>query len=70
MLTYLLIWRFMTMSNDKKIIEKLGGAARVAVLLGYDKRRGGVQRVHNWMSRGIPAKVKLEHQDIFNVVKR
>lgn len=52
------------MSNDKKLIENLGGAAKVAELLGYDKQ-GGVQRVHNWMTRGIPPKVKLEHPGLF-----
>lgn len=52
------------MSNDKKLIENLGGAAKVAELLGYDKQ-GGVQRVHNWMTRGIPPKVKLEHPELF-----
>lgn len=52
------------MSNDKKLIESLGGATKVAQLLGYDKQ-GGIQRVHNWMTRGIPPRVKLEHPDLF-----
>ena len=52
------------MPSDKELIAKLGGAAKLAELLGYDKK-GGTQRVHNWVSRGIPAKVKLEHQEIF-----
>lgn len=52
---------------DAKLIESLGGAAKVAELLGYDKTAGGVQRVHNWTSRGIPAKVKVEHPDLFLV---
>lgn len=46
------------------MIKKLGGASRVAKLLGYDKR-GGVQRVQNWISRGIPSLVKLNHPEIF-----
>ena len=55
----------MTIENtDKQIIEGLGGPACVAEILGYDKR-GGVQRVHNWLSRGIPPKVKLQHPEIF-----
>lgn len=53
------------MATDKEIIEGLGGPARVAEMLKYDKARGGVQRVNNWMSRGIPASVKLEHPEIF-----
>lgn len=53
------------MKSDKEIIEDLGGPAKVAEMLKYDKSRGGVQRVNNWMSRGIPASVKIEHPDIF-----
>ena len=52
------------MSTDKKIIEDLGGPAAVAELLGYEKH-GGVQRVQNWLSRGIPPKVKVERPDLF-----
>jgi hypothetical protein len=51
--------------NDRQLIKRLGGPARLAELLGYDKRAGGVQRVHNWLSRGIPARVKLDHLDLF-----
>lgn len=50
--------------NDRELIEELGGPARVAELLGYDKD-GGVQRVCNWLTRGIPAAVKLERPDLF-----
>ena len=54
------------MSDDRKLIESLGGPAKVAELLGYPKQ-GGVQRVHNWMARGIPSRVKLERPDLFQV---
>lgn len=50
--------------DDKKIIISLGGPAKVAELLGLNKA-GGVQRVHNWMTRGIPAKEKLKRPDLF-----
>ncbi len=50
--------------SDSKLIDALGGPTRVAELLGYDKA-GGVQRVHNWRHRGIPARVKLERSDVF-----
>ena len=50
--------------DDRTRIERLGGPAKVAELLGYDKAIG-TQRVHNWLSRGIPAKVKLERPDLF-----
>ena len=53
-----------SLDEDKALIESLGGPAKVAALLGYDKD-GGVQRVQNWLSRGIPAAVKLDFPDVF-----
>lgn len=53
-----------TLESDKALIEELGGPAKVAELLGFDKD-GGTQRVHNWLTRGIPSQVKLNHPDIF-----
>lgn len=52
------------MDDDKHLISSLGGPAKVAELLGYDKL-GGTQRVHNWLARGIPPRVKLERPDLF-----
>ncbi|USE79012.1 hypothetical protein NDR89_20460 [Cupriavidus gilardii] len=52
------------MTTDRELIEQLGGAARVAELLKF-KKPGGVQRVHNWKERGIPAAVKLAHPELF-----
>ena len=52
-------------SDDAKRIDALGGPANLARLLGYDQF--GIQRVHNWKSRGIPSKVKLERPDLFLV---
>ena len=49
--------------NDADLIRALGGPAKVAEMLGFDK--GGVQRVSNWRIRGIPAQVKLDHPHIF-----
>ncbi len=49
---------------DRELIDRLGGPAKVAELLGFDKK-GGVQRVHNWKERGIPPAVKLAHPEIF-----
>lgn len=54
-----------TLMNDPDLIRALGGPTKVAELLGYDKAKGGVQRVQNWIERGIPAKVKLDHPHIF-----
>lgn len=53
----------MCMHADNAIIDALGGATKLAKLLKYGK--GGTQRVHNWRTRGIPARVKLERPDIF-----
>ena len=50
---------------DSRLIADLGGPTKVAELLGYDKARGGVQRVQNWLTRGIPAAVKISRPDLF-----
>lgn len=52
------------MKTDEEIIRDLGGPAKVAELLGYDKN-GGTQRVQNWIARGIPFRVKVERPDLF-----
>jgi hypothetical protein len=52
--------------TDAEIIERLGGPAKVCELLGYEKD-GGLQRVCNWLTRGIPSKVKVERPDLFLV---
>lgn len=46
--------------NDKQLIMKLGGVNVVSNYLGVS-----YQCVFNWLSRGIPAQVKLDHRDIF-----
>jgi len=58
------------MKTDKELIEALGGAAKVVELLGWKGRPGQVQRVHNWRSRGIPAKVRLDYPDVFPLPKK
>lgn len=52
------------MSRDEELIRSLGGPAKVAAMLGYDKAVG-TQRVFNWITRGIPAQVKVDHPQIF-----
>ncbi len=51
--------------KDAELIRALGGPTKVAELLGYDKAKGGVQRVQNWLERGIPPRVKLDRPDLF-----
>ncbi len=45
--------------TDAELIRSLGGPSAVARLLGFSK--SGPQRVQNWLTRGIPARIKLEH---------
>lgn len=53
------------LENDKATIARLGGPTKVAELLHYDTKKGGVQRVQNWLTRGIPPQVKLDYPDLF-----
>jgi len=46
--------------NDKDLIIQLGGSSVLAKHLNLSK-----QRVHNWMTRGIPASIKLAYPKIF-----
>lgn len=52
-------------NSDKEKISNLGGSTAVAKLLGYDLTKGGAQRVNNWITRGIPAQVKIDHPKLF-----
>lgn len=52
--------------TDNQIIEYHGGASKVCELLGWSKK-GGVQRIHNWTLRGIPALEKLKRPDLFQL---
>lgn len=48
---------------DAALIERLGGPAQVARMLGFEVH--GTQRVFNWMRRGIPPAVKLDRPELF-----
>jgi hypothetical protein len=54
----------MSPKPDADLIATLGGPTRVADLLGLPKR-GGAQRVQNWLYRGIPSAVKCKRPDLF-----
>jgi hypothetical protein len=54
----------MNTAADQERIRVLGGPTKLARLLGY-ARDGGPQRVANWMTRGIPPRVKVERPDLF-----
>lgn len=46
--------------TDKELIMKLGGVVAVSDYLGVS-----YQCVFNWLSRGIPSRVKVNNQEIF-----
>lgn len=50
--------------NDTELISHYGGPAKLARLLGFPEQ-GGVQRIHNWTTRGIPPAVKVQFPEIF-----
>jgi hypothetical protein len=56
--------RMSNIERDAELIYQLGGPSKVAEALHIDKR-GGAQRVQNWLKRGIPSKVKLDNPEIF-----
>jgi hypothetical protein len=49
-------------AKDQKLIDDLGGPTKLATDLGFGK--GGVQRVHNWRSRGIPSAIRIQHKQL------
>ena len=63
--TWCLIVNMMNTDKDKQLILSLGGVNAVAKLLKYDLKKGGIQRVSNWMTRGIPAQVKVDFPQYF-----
>jgi hypothetical protein len=52
--------------TDHEIISHYGGPTGFANLLGLTAS-GSVQRVSNWVKRGIPAEVKLQHPHLFGI---
>lgn len=51
--------------TDAELIRQLGGPTRLAEKLGWQQKRGAIQRINNWRVRGIPAAVKLAHPNLF-----
>lgn len=50
--------------TDAELIEFHGGPTKLAKRLGYPEN-GGVQRVQNWVKRGIPPAVKVKYPSLF-----
>lgn len=49
---------------DAARIKELGGPAALAKRLNFQEK-GAVQRVQNWLTRGIPPAVKVQHPELF-----
>jgi hypothetical protein len=47
--------------TDKELIALLGGPTVLSKRLGFPSS----QRVHNWITRGIPASIKLAYPKLF-----
>lgn len=56
-------------SDDWELIQAMGGPAAVARMLGFKLPRG-IQRVQNWKTRGIPARILVDHAKVFKRRKR
>lgn len=52
------------------LIRAAGGNTPFAALLGLTHQPGFRQRVNNWKTRGIPARVILEHLDTIERLRR
>lgn len=50
--------------TDAELIKLHGGPKRLAQKMNLSGRYA-VQRIQNWKTRGIPAKVKLQHPSLF-----
>lgn len=50
--------------RDAALIRQLGGPTKVVKAIGSDKKIS-VQRVQNWLTRGIPSQIKVEYPHIF-----
>ncbi|AZR94987.1 hypothetical protein BBB39_15375 [Bordetella trematum] len=50
---------------DAALIDGLGGPTATAKRLDILDEPGAVQRVSNWKRRGIPARVRLDHAEVF-----
>lgn len=48
--------------TDQELIKRLGGVKVIANFLGCKPNV-----VHNWVHRGIPSQVKVDHKEIFLV---
>jgi len=50
--------------RDAALIRQLGGPTKVVKAIGADKKIS-VQRVQNWLTRGIPSQIKVDYPHLF-----
>lgn len=50
--------------TDQDLIKYYGGPTKLAERLGFPKK-GGAQRVQNWIPRGIPPSIKIRYPKLF-----
>lgn len=50
---------------DAELIHALGGPTKVAKAISVDDKPVSVQRVQNWLERGIPSHVKVQFPKLF-----
>lgn len=55
--------------SDADLIDAMGGPTAVAKLLGFEAEHAA-QRVNNWKTRGIPARVLVDHRLVFERARR
>lgn len=53
-----------SIERDASLIRKLGGPAKVSQAIGPEKNIS-VQRVQNWLKRGIPSYIKVDYPHLF-----
>jgi hypothetical protein len=53
----------MKADESARLIDKAGGNAKFAELLGLTGKPNFQQMIYNWRKRGIPATVELAHLD-------
>lgn len=55
--------------DDERIINHYGGPAAFAKVLGLESKHA-TQRVSNWIRRGIPPSVRVQHRKLFDAADR
>lgn len=60
----------MDKEESVRVIKAAGGPAAFAKLVGIDGKKSYPQIINNWLNRGIPAQVVLDHLDVIRKLQR